>query len=40
VQADQTKSIDYAARHVRHIAGSPKGLVETVLEQVSAILLL
>ena len=38
VLADQTKSIDYAARHVRYIAGSPGGLVETVLEQVSAIL--
>jgi len=40
VLVDQTKSIDYAARHVRFIAGSPKGLVEAVLEQVSAILLL
>jgi len=40
VLADRTKSIDYAARHVRFIAGSPKGLVEKVLEHVSAILLL
>jgi mRNA interferase MazF len=39
VLADQTKSIDYAARHVRYIAGSPGGLVEAVLERVSAILL-
>jgi len=40
VLADQTKSIDYAARHVRYIAGSPRGLVDSVMEQVSAILLL
>jgi mRNA interferase MazF len=40
VLSDQTKSIDYAARHVRYIAGSPSGLVETVLEQVATILLL
>jgi len=40
VLADQTKSIDYAARHVRYIAGSPPGLVEMVLEQVATILLL
>lgn len=40
VLADQAKSIDYAARHVRYIAGSPPGLVETVLEQVATILLL
>ncbi|HET6239287.1 MAG TPA: type II toxin-antitoxin system PemK/MazF family toxin [Acetobacteraceae bacterium] len=36
VLADQSKSIDYAARHVRYIAGSPSGLVETVLERVLA----
>jgi mRNA interferase MazF len=40
VLADQTKSIDYAARHIRYIAGSPKGLVEAVLEQLAAILML
>jgi mRNA interferase MazF len=40
VLADQTKSIDYAARHVRYIAASPRGLVETVLEHVATILLL
>jgi len=40
VLADQTKTIDYAARHVRFIAGSPVGLVEAVLDQVSVILLL
>jgi mRNA interferase MazF len=36
--ADQTKSIDYVARHVRFLAGSPPGLVEAVLEQVATIL--
>ena len=38
VLADQTKSIDYVARHVRYIAGSPDGLAEAVLEHVAAIL--
>ena len=36
--ADQTKSIDYVARHVRYVAGSRPGLVEAVLEQVVTIL--
>jgi mRNA interferase MazF len=40
VLTDQTKSIDYAARHVRYIGTSPDGLVAAVLEQVAAILLL
>jgi mRNA interferase MazF len=38
VLADQTKSIDHAARHVRFIAAAPDGLVHSVLELVSAIL--
>jgi mRNA interferase MazF len=38
VLADQTKSIDYVARHVRYLADSPPGLVESVLAQVAAIL--
>jgi mRNA interferase MazF len=38
VLADQTKSIDYVARFVRHIAEAPDGLVELVLVQVAAIL--
>ncbi len=38
VLADQTKSIDYAARHVRFLATAPLELVGTVLERVSAIL--
>jgi mRNA interferase MazF len=40
VLTDQTKSIDYVARHVRYIGKSPEGLVAAVLEQVAAILLL
>jgi mRNA-degrading endonuclease toxin of MazEF toxin-antitoxin module len=40
VLADQTKSIDYVARYVRHIAAAPEGLVELVLAQVAAILAL
>jgi len=40
VLADQTKSIDYAARHVRYLADAPEGLVDAVLELVSAILAL
>jgi mRNA interferase MazF len=38
VLADQTKSIDYVARHVSYVAGSPGGLVEAVLERVAIIL--
>jgi mRNA interferase MazF len=38
VLADQTKSIDYAARHVRHFARAPDGLVDAVLELVLTIL--
>ena len=40
VLADQTRSLDYTARHVRYISASPSGLVEAVLERVSSILLL
>ena len=36
--ADQTKSIDYLAGHVRYLAAAPPGLVESVLAQVAAIL--
>lgn len=36
--ADQTKSIDYVARHVRYLAAAPVGLVESVLAHVAAIL--
>jgi mRNA interferase MazF len=38
VLADQTKSIDYAARHVRFLAAAPRELVGMVLERVGAIL--
>lgn len=38
VLADQTKSIDHVARHVRFIAAAPAGLAEAVLERVAAIL--
>ena len=38
VLADQTKSIDYAARHVRFLANAPRGLVASVLELVATIL--
>jgi mRNA interferase MazF len=38
VLADQTKSIDFAARHVRHLAEAPRGLVEAVTDLLSAIL--
>jgi mRNA-degrading endonuclease toxin of MazEF toxin-antitoxin module len=38
VLADQTKSIDYAARHVRFLAAAPSGLVAQVLERVGIIL--
>jgi mRNA interferase MazF len=38
ILADQTKSIDHVARHVRYIAAAPTGLVEAVLERVAAIL--
>jgi mRNA interferase MazF len=38
ILADQTKSIDYAARHVRYLEGAPEGLVDAVLELVSTIL--
>ena len=38
VLADQTKSIDYVARHVRYLADAPAGLVEAVLARVAAIL--
>jgi mRNA interferase MazF len=40
VLADQTKSIDHIARHVRYIAASPGGPGEAVLELVATILLL
>lgn len=38
VLADQTKSIDYAARRVSFVATAPRGLVGLVLERVGAIL--
>jgi mRNA interferase MazF len=38
VLADQTKSIDYTARHVRFLAKAPDGLVESVIELVTTIL--
>ncbi len=38
VLADQTKSIDYVARHVRYLGAAPAGLAEAVLERVVAIL--
>jgi mRNA interferase MazF len=38
ILCDQTKSIDFAARHVRFLARAPNGLVDTVLDVVSAIL--
>lgn len=38
VLADQTKSIDFAARHASFLAAAPKGLVADVLERVSVIL--
>jgi mRNA interferase MazF len=40
VLADQTKSIDFVARHVQFLAIGPDGLVEAVLDQVDAILTL
>jgi mRNA interferase MazF len=38
VLADQTKSIDFAARYVRFMAKAPYGLVATVLDRVAEIL--
>jgi mRNA interferase MazF len=38
VLADQAKSIDHVARHVRFLAEAPAGLVEAVLEKVQIIL--
>jgi mRNA interferase MazF len=38
VLTDQTKSIDYAARHVTYLAAAPDGLVEAVLERLEIIL--
>ncbi|MBV9248437.1 MAG: type II toxin-antitoxin system PemK/MazF family toxin [Acetobacteraceae bacterium] len=38
VLADQTKSIDYEARHVRFVASAPDGLVTAVLDKVYPIL--
>jgi mRNA interferase MazF len=38
VLSDQTKSIDFVARHVGFIATSPSGLVESVLERLETIL--
>ncbi len=38
ILADQTKSIDHAARHVRFLAPAPAGLAEAVLARVAAIL--
>jgi mRNA interferase MazF len=38
ILTDQTKNIDYVARHVRYVAASPPGLVESVVAQVAAIL--
>jgi mRNA interferase MazF len=38
VLADRTKSIDYAARHVRYLAKAPDGLVESVIDLVTTIL--
>lgn len=38
VLADQTKSIDFVARHVRFLETAPDGLVEMVLSRVASIL--
>jgi mRNA interferase MazF len=38
VLADQTKSIDYVARHVRFLAKAPDGLVHAVIDLVTTIL--
>jgi mRNA interferase MazF len=38
VMADQTKSIDYAARYVTFMEQAPSSLVEEVLERVAVIL--
>jgi mRNA interferase MazF len=38
ILADQTKSIDHAARHVQYLEDAPEGLVDAVLEMVSTIL--
>ena len=38
ILADQTKSIDYVARHVRYMSDSPHGLVAAVLAKVQAAL--
>jgi mRNA interferase MazF len=38
VLADQTRSIDFAARHTRFLAHAPSGLVDQVLERVGVIL--
>jgi mRNA interferase MazF len=38
VLADQTKSIDHVARHIRFLAPAPAGLAEATLERVAAIL--
>ena len=38
VLADQTKSIDFTARHVRFLAAAPDGLVDMVLSRVATIL--
>jgi mRNA interferase MazF len=39
ILTDQTKSIDYVARHVAYLAASPPGLIEAVLERLEIILL-
>jgi mRNA interferase MazF len=38
VLTDQTKSIDYGARHARFLAAAPSDLLETVLDRIAAIL--
>jgi mRNA interferase MazF len=38
ILADQTKSIDHVALHVRYLAAAPPGLAEAALERVAAIL--
>lgn len=38
ILTDQTRSIDFAARHARFLAAAPPDLVETVLDRIDAIL--
>jgi mRNA interferase MazF len=38
VLADQTRSLDFSARHARFLGKAPDALVETVLERIALIL--